>query len=246
MGRSGQRRANPASSPQPFSVQTAQAALQHLPQLLSLLAMANADQPLRVMRGRGEEGELTQRDVSNRWKRHRQRLESLKVKSPEWICAKCGASNFMQGPNTKTECRSCYKDGDATGNAKGWLLLNHYEISKTPARPLQDLYTQLERLRPIAPSTSASSQGAPLMKPPPPLPSTPPQLIHNECPPPPSLRTPDSLPGNQPPAQLPPPQWPPPACASGSAQPMPIAAAPVQQTSPSQSPNGQPAADPAP
>eukprot|EP00971_Amphidinium_carterae_P074997 1482176-Amphidinium_carterae.1 len=86
MGRSGQRRANQASSLQPFSVQTAQTALQHLAQLLSLLAMANTEQSLRVMRGR-------------------ERLESLKVKNPEWICAKFGASNFMQGPNTKTECR---------------------------------------------------------------------------------------------------------------------------------------------
>eukprot|EP00971_Amphidinium_carterae_P070806 1400434-Amphidinium_carterae.1 len=136
--------------------------------------MANADQSLRVMRGRGEEGELTQRDISNRWKRHRQRLENLKVKSPEWICAKCGASNFMQGPNTKTECRSCWKDGDTTADAKGWLLLNHYQISKLPAQPLHMLYSQLERLRPIEPSTSASSRAPPLMKPPPPLPSTPP------------------------------------------------------------------------
>eukprot|EP00971_Amphidinium_carterae_P077405 1529065-Amphidinium_carterae.1 len=134
MGRSGQRRANQASSSQPFSVQTAQTALQQLPQLISLLAMANADQSLRVMRGRGEEGELTQRDISNRWKRHRQRLESLKVKSPEWICARCGASNFMQGPNTKTECRSCWKDGDATGDAKGWLLLTTKSPSRQPNR----------------------------------------------------------------------------------------------------------------
>eukprot|EP00971_Amphidinium_carterae_P237138 4706438-Amphidinium_carterae.1 len=76
------------------------------------------------MRGRGEEGELTQRDVNNRWKRHRQRLLDGKIKSPEWICSKCGASNFMSGPNTRSECRSCFKDGDTPGLAKGWLLMN--------------------------------------------------------------------------------------------------------------------------
>eukprot|EP00971_Amphidinium_carterae_P168182 3332319-Amphidinium_carterae.1 len=82
------------------------------------------------------------------------------------------------------------------------------------------------------------------MKPPPPLPSTPPQLIHNECPPPASLRGQDRAPGDQEQALLPPPQWPPPAGVTGPPakaapqQPMQLASGPLA--------NGQPFAEQAP
>eukprot|EP00971_Amphidinium_carterae_P006196 121957-Amphidinium_carterae.1 len=52
--------------------------------------------------------------MSNRWKRHRARLEALKVKSPEWVCPQL--------------------------EAKGWLLMNHYAIHQGPALPFDQLY----------------------------------------------------------------------------------------------------------
>eukprot|EP00971_Amphidinium_carterae_P171374 3397320-Amphidinium_carterae.3 len=47
--------------------------------------MASAEPPLTVVRGRGQEKEFTKQDVANCWRRHKARLDALKVKSPVWV-----------------------------------------------------------------------------------------------------------------------------------------------------------------